>query len=214
MSTIEEKMRGLEGKNRLLLDNLVDAVWLLDAETLTYEYITGSIEQISGYTPEELANTKIVNRLTPASLRNVLEILVEERHNFQQGIHTTRTVELEMIHKDGHTYWVEVRARFVKEGRKGLKLVGVTRDISARKAAEAEKETLIQELNDTIAQKERLLQENRLLRELLPICSGCKRIRDENEKWWPLEAYVRKQTGSQFTHTLCPDCQHIYTSEL
>ena len=41
---------------------------------------------------------------------------------------------------------------------------------------------------------------------LLPICADCKKIRDEEDKWWPLEQYIATRTDAKFTHTLCPGC--------
>jgi DNA-binding response OmpR family regulator len=44
------------------------------------------------------------------------------------------------------------------------------------------------------------------LEGLLPICSYCKRIRDENQVWNPVETYVGTRTETSFEHALCPDC--------
>ena len=41
---------------------------------------------------------------------------------------------------------------------------------------------------------------------LLPICSYCKRIRDDAEKWSSLEGYIEKRSEAQFSHGICPDC--------
>jgi hypothetical protein len=49
---------------------------------------------------------------------------------------------------------------------------------------------------------------------LLPICSGCKRIRDESGKWWPLDAYVKARTEAEFTHTICSDCKDVFYPDL
>jgi PAS domain-containing protein len=65
--SIKEKVKALDKTNRLITDNLVDAVWVIDAQTLKYEYITPSIQRISGYTAEELIGTTILDRLTPES---------------------------------------------------------------------------------------------------------------------------------------------------
>ncbi len=65
-----------------------------------------------------------------------------------------------------------------------------------------------------ISRKERLLKEVKVLRGLLPICSGCKRIRDEHDRWWPLDAYVRARTEAELTHTICPDCTDVFYSDL
>lgn len=53
---------------------------------------------------------------------------------------------------------------------------------------------------------ERALGESRTLRGLLPICAGCKRIRDDAGYWEQLEVYIRARSEAEFTHGLCPDC--------
>lgn len=50
------------------------------------------------------------------------------------------------------------------------------------------------------------LDEIRTLEGILPICSGCRRIRGEDDEWIPLERYIRKETGTEFSHGVCPDC--------
>jgi DNA-binding response OmpR family regulator len=46
----------------------------------------------------------------------------------------------------------------------------------------------------------------RQLEELLPICSYCKKIRDDGNYWQQIEAYISERTGSDFSHSVCPDC--------
>jgi phosphoserine phosphatase RsbU/P len=46
----------------------------------------------------------------------------------------------------------------------------------------------------------------RLLEEMLPICSYCKKIRDDQNYWQQLEGYISERTGSDFSHSVCPDC--------
>jgi len=207
---LKEKIEKLEEKHRVLTDNLVDAIWVVDAKTLKFEFITPSIEKISGYTAEEFMNFTIKDRLTPESFQKVKKILVQAKKKFEQGIKAHRTLDLELIHKDGDTYWTEVRVKFIKESGEPLKLVGVTREITNRKNVEQQQNELIQKLGEALAEKERLLQEVKVLRGLLPICSGCKRIRDEHGKWWPLDAYVNQRTDTEFTHTICTDCKDVF----
>ncbi len=49
-------------------------------------------------------------------------------------------------------------------------------------------------------------QRLRVLSGLLPICSACKKIRDEQGHWEMLEKYITERSESAFTHSLCPDC--------
>ena len=46
----------------------------------------------------------------------------------------------------------------------------------------------------------------RQLKELLPICMYCKRIRDDQDYWQQVENYLHTHTGSNFSHGICPDC--------
>lgn len=65
------------------------------------------------------------------------------------------------------------------------------------------------ELQARLRVAERLLglqREVHQLQGLLPICSYCKRIRDEEERWSQVEDYVARRTAAQFTHGVCPAC--------
>ena len=52
-----------------------------------------------------------------------------------------------------------------------------------------------------------LAQEVSALEGLLPICSHCKKIRDENDEWQRLERYITQRSSAQFTHGICPECR-------
>ena len=55
----------------------------------------------------------------------------------------------------------------------------------------------------------------RLLEEMLPICSYCKKIRDDKNYWQQIEGYINKHTGTEFSHSICPDCyQRVVIPEL
>jgi len=143
-----------------------------------------------------------------------LPALTEDIERYQQGVKAIRTLEVELIHKSGETYWAELKSRLIKDPGQSLKVFGVTRDITDRKKAEQEQNELIKRLGAALAEKEKLLEEVNVLRGLLPICSGCKRIRDENDKWWPLDAYIKARTEAELTHTICPDCKEVFYSDL
>lgn len=62
-----------------------------------------------------------------------------------------------------------------------------------------------------LARQERELEQRvETLEGLLPICSGCKMIRDEQDQWHPLEGYISERTNAEFTHGLCPTCIQRY----
>lgn len=74
----------------------------------------------------------------------------------------------------------------------------VSTHISLRKMILAQ-ERLIKQLNDALA-------EVNTLRGLLPICSYCKKIKDEKGKWKKLERYLREHSGAKFSHGICDEC--------
>ncbi|WP_319522274.1 PAS domain S-box protein [uncultured Desulfosarcina sp.] len=213
-NTIKYRIKELERKHRLITENLVDAVWLINPESLKFEYITPSISRISGFGANETIGTSILERLTPESARRAVAMIAEIKAAGQNAIQASHSMELELNKKNGDTCWAEVRVKLVEEPDGPPKLVGVTRDISNRKNAELKLENQNQALARALAEKEELLKEVKVLRKLLPICSGCRRIRDENNQWWPLDEYVRAHTDTNFTHTICPSCKDIYYPDL
>ncbi len=44
------------------------------------------------------------------------------------------------------------------------------------------------------------------LEAMLPICSYCKKVRDDNNYWQQVETYITRRTGANFSHSVCPNC--------
>jgi sigma-B regulation protein RsbU (phosphoserine phosphatase) len=65
-------------------------------------------------------------------------------------------------------------------------------------------------LQKGLAQRVRELEEAlshvKQLQNLLPICSYCKSIRDDDNYWQSVDSYISQYTGTQFSHGICPDC--------
>jgi hypothetical protein len=62
-------------------------------------------------------------------------------------------------------------------------------------------------------QSRRLRQRVKMLEGILPICAGCKSIRDKEGTWVPLERFITANSGAQFSHGFCPDCFKAYYGE-
>lgn len=69
-------------------------------------------------------------------------------------------------------------------------------------------------LATTNRELQRALDEVKTLRGILPICSYCKKIRTEPEKWIALESYVRKHSEAEFSHGVCPECLREHFPEI
>jgi len=110
-------------------------------------------------------------------------------------------VEYRIKTKTGEWKWVMSAGKAVEFDKKGevLRIIGVCRDIDRNKRNELERESLIVQLQQA-------LDNIRRLSGLLPICSSCKKIRDDKGYWQEVELYVRDHSEADFTHGICPEC--------
>jgi PAS domain S-box-containing protein len=108
--------------------------------------------------------------------------------------------ELPKYTAKGRLIWVRSIGEAVRdaEGRI-IRLQGAFQDITKRKQVEAEKEKLIKELQDALA-------EVKTLRGILPICMTCKKIRDDEGAWTQIELYIKAHTNAEFSHGMCDPC--------
>lgn len=87
----------------------------------------------------------------------------------------------------------------------GISYLGYLIEIILTDAYQQEKEA-----SNELARKNRELQqafkEIKTLKETLPVCSNCKKIRDESGEYLSMEVYLKKHTDTKITHSLCPDC--------
>lgn len=74
-----------------------------------------------------------------------------------------------------------------------------SRSVEQRDRAEQEQQRLIQELQEALAHV-------KTLSGLLPICSCCKKIRDEQGSWHHVESYIQTRSEAEFSHSICPQC--------
>ncbi len=139
--SIEEALRQSEERYRMIADNSTDVIWTLNMET-RFTYISPSVKQLLGYTPEEMLTFDISKVLTPESLKIASDVILEEferdkKTNLDGPIYKTRNTELEQVHKGGDVIWTEVNTRFIRDNEKNIVgILGVTRDISSRKKSE------------------------------------------------------------------------------
>jgi PAS domain S-box-containing protein len=209
---LSKKIEQSERVKDLLLNNLVDLVWVLDARTLKYLYISPTVEQVRGFTQQEVMSSSLEDNLSPDSLAKAKAYLETALEKYEQGQEMKPRLELEMKHKNGSPVWLEVSARFFKDRDGSLKILGVSKDITKRKKITAKYKVLIRELKQSLKREQKLSRENRVLRGLLPVCAWCRKIRDEHGQWWDMEAFIASRTEADFTHTICPSCRDKFTS--
>lgn len=76
------------------------------------------------------------------------------------------------------------------------------KEIMKRREAEAEKELLIVNLQNA-------LDEIKTLKGILPLCTFCKKIRDEQGAWQNVDSYIHSHSQADISHSICPDCLKI-----
>jgi PAS domain S-box-containing protein len=146
---IEEALRESEKRYRLLAENLRDVIWTVDMNwCLTY--VSPSITQLAGYSVEEYLTKNWDEMVAPASVELLTNIFAEELALEADGhsdLLRSRTFEVALKCKDGSTVPVEMKVTFLRgpDGRPAG-ILGVSRDITARKKAEEEKQKLEEQL--------------------------------------------------------------------
>jgi len=205
----QERLAAQEAKYRLLAENATDVIWSMDPEgRLTY--ISPSIYRQRGWTPEEFMALSPEHRaLSREGARVVQERMVAARRlppgsqPFERDL-----LQASVKRKDGREIQVEAQWRLVwgEDGRL-LGFQGVTRDVTDRRRMEVERERLIQELTQA-------LTEVKQLSGMLPICSSCKKVRDDHGYWSQIETYLSEHTEATFTHGVCPECAQKLRDEM
>ncbi|WP_155306256.1 PAS domain-containing protein [Desulfosarcina widdelii] len=181
----EKKLKGY-------FDHATDSIFIIDPDTdrildcniVAYEKL--------GYSKEEML------QLTVGDLNKKVQ-LNERKKLFERQI-SGENICFETCHtrKDGSDFPVEVTsAMLVDEGKKVLQ--SIVRDISERREREEEREQLIAELKNA-------LDEIKTLRGILPICSFCKKIRNDKGYWEQVEVYISKNSSADISHSICPEC--------
>jgi hypothetical protein len=80
-------------------------------------------------------------------------------------------------------------------------------NITDRRLAQKQRDKLISDLQKALA-------EIKTLRGFLPICSHCKKIRDDKGYWNQIESYIQKHSETKFSHGICPECAKKYYSDM
>jgi PAS domain S-box-containing protein len=122
-----------EEKYKLITENTADVIYKIGVKEGQYTYVSPSGERLFGYTEKEALKLTTRNVLTPESFEKQQNELIKD---LQNNI-SFSTLQLNVIHKDGHIIPVEVHASFVYDEKgEPVEIVGVARDITQRRKME------------------------------------------------------------------------------
>jgi PAS domain S-box-containing protein len=200
----EEKQAGenlweYEERYRTILESIEEAYFETDLEG-NFKFFNDSLPSILGYSKKELEGMNYHNYMPPETAKDIYN-LFNEIYRTGKPI---RKYGYEVIRKDGNRGFHELFACLIRDADgKPIGFRGIAHDITERKLAENEREKLIKQLQDALAEVKRLSG-------LLPICSHCKKIRDDKGYWNRLESYLQENSDAEFSHSVCPECAKKY----
>ena len=160
-------------------------------------------EKIYGYTESEVIG-KSISILVPPDIQNELPNLLK-KVELGESIESYETVRRR---KDGQDIHISLTVSPIHDAEGRIVAAAtIARDITDHKEAEIEKEYLITQLQESLGNI-------KTLSGLLPICSSCKKIRDDKGYWNQLESYISEHTETLFSHSYCPDCAKKLRNEI
>jgi PAS domain S-box-containing protein len=156
---------------------------IIDANITACEYY--------GYSKDQMKSMKIfsINIWTPEQIKSEMEKAKKEERRYFLFQHRLSSGEI----RDVEVY----SGPMPLDGKNYL--FSIIHDVTERLKAEREKEELIIKL-------ENALKEIRSLKGIIPLCSCCKKIRDDKGYWTQLEEYLLEHSDAEVSHGLCPDC--------
>lgn len=129
---------------KYVIENLRDVIWEMDAQFI-FTFVSASAREISGYESKELVGHNMLDFLTEDSRTDVIRQW-EIRMNHPENIRKVILYDVEFICRNGKTIWVEVSVKPIVVDNQLIRYIGVTRDISEKKAYENELKKYIEEL--------------------------------------------------------------------
>jgi PAS domain S-box-containing protein len=160
-----------------------------------------------GYSEEEIGSALSAwkERIHPEDVQAVEQASARSK----SGESPFYEVEHRMRNKAGEWVWIRNWGKIVERDAEGkpIRAVGFHLNITRRKQAELDREELLGKL-------ERTIQELKTLRGIIPICSSCKKIRDDRGSWRQIESYIKEHSEAEFSHGMCPECVEQFYDEL
>jgi PAS domain S-box-containing protein len=207
---IEEKQKAeaalMESEQRLdsIIKSVPDIIYRLDTRG-RITFISDAVTRY-GYQPRDLLSRNLLELVHPDD-RAKAACRIDERRMVKRD---SDYLELRFLVGDNRPAVMESEPIFLINAQGLYRTVhpdagtfigtqGIARDITQRKRREEEREKLLKELQDALAQV-------KTLSGMIPICASCKKIRDDNGYWNQIESYISSHSEALFSHGICPEC--------
>lgn len=194
MENNEKLLRAEIGRLKNIIDNMFDGIGVLDNKG-NIAHANNAFVKMLGYDKEEQIVGKNVSEFTIRE--DVPKVISAMEKGSEKGF--IRGLKVTGITKNGNNYHASINATLEKGKNGDTEWLGVVRDTTDRAKVEKEKNELIEKLQQALA-------EIKTLRGILPICTICKNIRNDEGYYEQIESYIHKHIGVDFTHTICDQC--------
>jgi PAS domain S-box-containing protein len=203
----EEALHQSEERLSLATETANLVIWEWHFDTGVVYSSSEKFFEITGLTREETQNFSLDLWLGKVHLDD-RKWTEEKLQALFRGETESAENELRVRHPKKGWIWLYGVGLVVERDKHGkpIRIVGAHRDITDRKQAEEEREKLINEL-------QKALKEIKTLRGILPLCSHCKKIRDDKGYWKKVDVYIHQHTEADISHGICPDCAEKYYPE-
>ena len=200
----EEALRESQSRYHSLAQTASDAIISINSSG-NIVFWNNAAETIFGYTPEEVIGGHLAF-IMPDRFRKLHQEGLRRLISGGDSHIIGKTVEVVGLRKDGHEIPIEI-SMAAMQTKEGMLITGILRDVTERKKTEEEREKMVVQLQNSLAKI-------KTLGELLPICSYCKKIRDDKGYWSQIESYIHKHSGAEFSHGICPECAKKYYPDM
>ena len=212
MKRPDTKSRRPDPEQKLLADlvrRMSDGVIVCDAQLRITEY-TGSAERIYGWTRDAVIGKNLSSDFVTEYPDGDGEEMRRKLAAGQEARARTRA-----LRQDGRWIDLDLLAVPLRDDHGALAgWLSVARDISEQVTANAALRAALVENGQLIAELREALHQVKTLSGCLPICSYCKKVRDDRGYWEQIERYISSHTDALFSHGLCPECAKAHYGEL
>jgi PAS domain S-box-containing protein len=169
-------------------------VWNTDNQIVEWNK---AAEKIFGYSKEEVLGKNATEYIVPEKVRDLVGDVLKQ---LKAGEVTEYSERNNNIRKDGEFISCQwFNTPLADDNGNIFGFLTLAQDITHRVEAEEGREKLINELQEA-------LENVKTLSGLLPICSHCKKIRDDKGYWNQIETYVHERSEATFSHGICQEC--------